>query len=112
MLIGSHIHSADPLGTAAAEDADVVQIFLGDPQSWRKPKPREDAEALKASELPIYVHAPYLVNLASPNNRIRIPSRKILQQTVDAAAEIGARAVTVPGGHGTADDEPAAGVAR
>jgi deoxyribonuclease IV len=53
VLIGSHIPSADPLGTAAAEDADIVQIFLGDPQSWRKPAPREDAAALKAADLPI-----------------------------------------------------------
>ena len=112
MLIGSHISAADPLGTAAAEDADIVQIFLRDPQSWRKPAPREDAAALKASDLPIYVHAPYLINLASPNNKIRIPSRKILQQTVDAAAEIGARAVIVHGGHVTEDDEPGAGFAR
>ena len=112
MLIGSHVPPTDPLGSAAAEDADIVQIFLGDPQSWRKPKPREDADALKASDLPIYVHAPYLVNLASPNNKIRIPSRKVLQQTMDAAAEIKATAVVVHGGHVTADDEPEAGFAR
>jgi deoxyribonuclease-4 len=52
------------------------------------------------------------VNLASPNNRIRIPSRKILQNTCDAAAEIGARAVIVHGGHVTDDDEPGAGFLR
>ena len=45
MLIGSHVPPSDPLGTAAAEDADVVQIFLGDPQGWKKPKPRDDADA-------------------------------------------------------------------
>ncbi|HET6949753.1 MAG TPA: deoxyribonuclease IV [Acidimicrobiales bacterium] len=112
MLIGSHVPPSDPLASAAAEGADIVQIFLGDPQSWRKPKPREDAEALRASSTPIYVHAPYLVNLASPNNKIRIPSRKILQQTCDAAAEIGAQAVIVHGGHVTEDDEPGAGFAR
>jgi len=112
VLIGSHVPPEDPLATAAAEGADIVQIFLGDPQSWRKPKPREDVEALRASSTPIYVHAPYLVNLASPNNKIRIPSRKILQQTCDAAAEIGARAVIVHGGHVTEDDEPGAGFER
>ena len=112
MLIGSHVKSDDPLGIAAAEDADLVQIFLGNPQSWKKPPPRDDAEALRASPLPIYVHAPYLVNVASPNNRIRIPSRKILQQCCDAAAEIGARAVIVHGGHVTEDDEPGAGFER
>jgi deoxyribonuclease-4 len=112
VLIGSHVNQADPLAIAAAEDADLVQIFLGDPQSWRKPPPRDDVDELRASQLPIYVHAPYLVNLASPNNRIRIPSRKILQNTCDAAAEIGARAVIVHGGHVTEDDEPGAGFAR
>jgi deoxyribonuclease IV len=112
VLIGSHVHGADPLAVAAAEDADVVQIFLGDPQSWKKPAPREDAEQLKASAIPVYVHAPYPINLASANNRIRIPSRKILQQTCDAAAEIGARAVIVHGGHVTADDDPEEGFLR
>jgi len=112
VLIGSHVNQADPLAIAAAEDADLVQIFLGDPQSWKKPPPRDDVDELRASALPIYVHAPYLVNLASPNNRIRIPSRKILQNTCDAAAEIGARAVIVHGGHVTQDDEPGAGFLR
>ncbi|MBN2624124.1 MAG: TIM barrel protein, partial [Acidimicrobiales bacterium] len=112
MLIGSHVKQDDPLGTAAAEGAEVVQIFLGDPQSWKKPQPRDDAELLKASDVPVYVHAPYIINLASPNNRVRIPSRKVLQQTCDAAAEIGAEAVIVHGGHVTKDDEPTAGFER
>src|ERR1700742_1934523 len=103
VLIGSHISPQDPLATAAAENADVVQIFLGNPQSWKAPKPRDDAAELKAAALPIYVHAPYLINVASAKNRVRIPSRKILQQTCDAAAEIGAAAVIVHGGH-VADD--------
>ena len=92
----------DPLAAAEADGADVVQFFLGNPQSWKKPKPREDAEVLKASSMPLYVHAPYLINVASANNRVRIPSRKILQDTCDAAAEVGATAVIVHGGH--ADD--------
>lgn len=99
MLIGSHVHPQDPLGAAEAEGADLVQIFLGNPQSWKKPKPRDDAAILRASSLPLYVHAPYLINVASANNRVRIPSRKILQDTCDAAAEIGATAVIVHGGH-------------
>jgi deoxyribonuclease-4 len=112
VLIGSHVAPDDPLASAAAEGADLVQIFLGNPQSWKAPKPRDDVEQLRASGLPIYVHAPYLVNVASPNNRVRIPSRKILQHTCDAAAEIGARAVIVHGGHVTEDDEPDAGFER
>ena len=102
VLIGSHVHGDDPLADAAADGADVVQFFLGNPQSWKKPKPRDDAEVLKASTMPLYVHAPYLINVASANNRVRIPSRKILQDTCDAASEINATAVIVHGGH--ADD--------
>jgi len=90
------------LADAEADGADVVQFFLGNPQSWKKPKPREDAEVLKVSSMPLYVHAPYLINVASANNRVRIPSRKILQDTCDAASEINATAVIVHGGH--ADD--------
>lgn len=112
MLIGGHVGPDDPLGTAVAEGADCVQIFLGDPQGWKKPPPREDAAELKASDTTVYVHAPYIVNMASPNNRIRIPSRKILQQTVDAADEIGAAGVIVHGGHVTKDDREADGFLR
>src|SRR5918997_6890518 len=112
MLIGSHVAPDDPLATAEAEGADVVQIFLGDPQSWKAPKPRDDADRLRSSSVPIYVHAPYLINVASANNRVRIPSRKILQQTCDAAADIAARAVIVRGGHVTDDDDLQAGFER
>jgi deoxyribonuclease-4 len=89
-----------------------VQLFLGDPQGWKKPPPRDDAEALRSSDLTIYVHAPYIINVASANNRIRIPSRKILQQTCDAAADIGAAAVIVHGGHVTADEDESEGFVR
>jgi deoxyribonuclease IV len=112
VLIGSHVSPDDPLATAEAEGADVVQIFLGNPQSWKAPKPRADAELLKASPVPIYVHAPYLINLASPNNRVRIPSRKILQQTCEAAAGIGAAGVVVHGGHVTEEDDDVDGFVR
>jgi deoxyribonuclease-4 len=112
MLIGGHISPEDPIGTAEAEGADCVQLFLGNPQSWKAPKPRDDAEALRSSSVPIYVHAPYLINVASPNNRVRIPSRKILQQTCEAAADIAAAAVIVHGGHVTEDEVATDGFGR
>lgn len=103
-LVGAHTPNGDPLAEAAARNADLVQIFLSNPQSWKKPRPREDADRLRASPVPIYVHAPYLVNVVSENNRVRIPSRKILQETCDAAAAVGAAAVVVHGGHVTDGD--------
>ncbi|MBA3654334.1 MAG: deoxyribonuclease IV [Actinobacteria bacterium] len=112
MRIGAHLKMSDPFSAATATGADLVQIFLSDPQSWKKPEPRADAERLRAWDVPVYVHAPYLVNLASGNNKIRIPSRKILQQCCNAAAEINARAVIVHGGHVDAGDEETDGFER
>ena len=50
----------------------------------------------------VYIHAPYVINVASANNRIRIPSRKLLDQQLKAAASIGAKGLIVHGGHVTA----------
>ena len=48
--------------------------------------------------------------MASTNNRIRIPSRKLLQQTVTLAGEVGAKGVVVHGGHVTKGEEPEVGL--
>lgn len=99
MRIGAHVPAGDPLAEAIARQADCVQFFLSNPQSFKAPLPRDDTERLRASDIPLYVHAPYLINVATGNNRVRIPSRKILQDTCDAASAIGATAVIVHGGH-------------
>ena len=112
MRIGAHVSPQKPLEEAAARGADVVQVFLSNPQQWKPPKPRDDAEELKASDIDIYVHAPYLMNLASPNNRVRIPSRKTLAGTVEAAAAIGAKGVIVHGGSVGEDEDVAVGFER
>jgi deoxyribonuclease IV len=105
MRIGAHVDKTDPLADAVARGADAVQFFLTDPQGYKSPKPRADAAALRESEIDVYVHAPYLVNVATLNNRIRIPSRKLLMAHSDGAAEIGAKGVIVHGGHVGAVDE-------
>jgi deoxyribonuclease IV len=99
MRIGAHVDRADPLAEAAARHADLVQFFLSDPQGWKAPEPHPMAEALRAAEIDLYIHAPYLVNVATPNNRIRIPSRKIMMEHAQAAHSIGAKALIVHGGH-------------
>ncbi|MDQ1656856.1 MAG: deoxyribonuclease [Cryptosporangiaceae bacterium] len=109
MRIGAHVDPADPLAEAEARGADVVQFFLADPQGWKKPKPREDAAALIASPVEVYIHAPYIVNLASTNNRIRIPSRNLLATHAEAAATVGAKGLIVHGGHVGESDDPQVG---
>ena len=112
MKIGAHTPSGRPLVEAEQRGADLVQIFLSNPQGWKKPDPREDAQELRSSPIPIYVHAPYLINVCADNNRVRIPSRKILQDTCDAASEIEAEAVVVHGGHVTGDGPQEEGIVR
>ena len=103
MLIGAHVGQEDPLADAKRVGAEAIQMFLGDPQSFKKPPPRPDAESLKADPIPIYIHAPYRLNVCHPNPRIRIPSRKTLSQTVEAAEDVGAEGVIVHGGHAEDD---------
>jgi deoxyribonuclease IV len=110
--VGAHVPSVHPLEEAAERGADLVQVFLSNPQSWKKPPPRADAAALQAAPLPIYVHAPYLINVASPNNRVRIPSRTILADTLEAAAAVGAAGVVVHAGHVGDDEDPVVGIER
>lgn len=112
MQIGAHTSPGDPVAEAEARKADLVQIFLSNPQSYKAPRLREDAAVLIASGLPIYVHAPYIMNPASPNNRIRIPSRKTLAGTMAAAEAVGARGVVVHGGHVGDDEDVAVGFER
>ena len=109
MLIGAHVREDDPLVTAADRGADIVQMFLGDPQSWKKPPSHPQAEEMRASDLTVVVHSPYPVNLASLNNRIRIPSRKIVVQHAEVAAELGAIGLVVHGGHVTQGEDPTKG---
>ena len=110
--IGIHIDEVEPVERARERGADLVQFFVGDPQDWRIPPPGPEAAELAASPMVKYVHAPYVMNLASGNNRIRIPSRKLLADTCQAAAAVGATAVIVHGGHVTADDDEEEGFRR
>jgi len=105
----NELEDGGPLARAAEVDADAVQIFLGDPQGWATPLPRPDAEELLTGEVAVFVHAPYRLNVASTNNRIRIPSRKLLATYAQASAAIGARGMVVHGGHVLAKEDPAPG---
>ncbi|HEX6498509.1 MAG TPA: deoxyribonuclease IV [Micromonosporaceae bacterium] len=110
MRIGAHVDPADPLSAAAARGADLVQFFLADPQGWKAPEPRPDADELRTAAVDVYIHAPYVVNVATLNNRIRIPSRKLLVSHADAAATVGAKGLIVHGGHVNKGDDLATGI--
>ena len=115
--IGAHVRDDDPLAAAAETRADAVQFFLGDPQGWKAPVfpgdgPDALAAAAAAAGVDLYVHAPYGINVATANNRLRIPSRNLLAKQLAAAAAIGAKGLIVHGGHVTAGTDPAEGYAN
>ncbi len=113
--LGAHVDNRDPVAEARARGMQLAQIFLGDPTGWKAPTVAyaAGADALRADAAAagtgLYVHAPYVVNVASRNNRVRIPSRKLLQQQITLATRIGARGIVVHGGHVGADDDVDAG---
>jgi deoxyribonuclease IV len=115
LRIGAHVEQTDPIAEAKARETTLVQFFLGDPQGYKGPEIRYAGGAAglradaEAAGIDLYVHAPYIVNVATTNNRIRIPSRKLLQQHMDAAAEIGAKGLVVHGGHVNKADDPEKG---
>lgn len=111
MRIGAHIKSdGDPIAAAKARGADLVQFFLADPQGWTKPKPRPDAADIAASDVAVVIHSPYVVNLATTNNRIRIPSRGLVTAHAAAAKTVDALGLVVHGGHVGAGDDAAVGI--
>ncbi len=84
---------------------ETIQIFVNNPTSWRSPQmkptpagkadlPTAFAQAARESGLePVVVHAPYLINLASPDDDIFQKSVILLSQTAERAALFGARDV-------------------
>lgn len=117
-LLGGAFDAIDPIAGAKARSADAVQFFLGNPQSWSAPQlsypdgPSALGEAAVAAGIRLYVHAPYVINVASTNNKVRIPSRSLLDKTLKVAGTFGAAGVIVHGGHLQEGDEMAVGFAN
>ena len=112
---GAHVDQTDPIAEAKARGASLSQFFLGDPQGWKTPTVgyAAGADALRADAaaagIDLYVHAPYVLNLATTNNRVRIPSRQLLAKQIALATQIGAKGIIVHGGHVGNEDDLAVG---
>jgi len=108
--IGAHVPARGSLTTAISEahlrGAEAIQIFLGNPRAWAGPRVRpEDAaefhEAWEASGLgPLFVHAPYVLNVASPNPEFLLRSLELGRRLVAACEAIGADGLVVHAGAG------------
>ncbi|MDO8452482.1 MAG: deoxyribonuclease IV [bacterium] len=103
ILIGAHVSIAGNLLKAVTKAKDIgancIQIFSSPPQSWTGPKFSEDtlnefrASLEKENISPVFVHALYLINLASDNSFLRKSSITALKEDLNFASLIGARGV-------------------
>ena len=105
MLLGVHVsiagHIYDAVTRARALGCTVMQIFSRDPRQWRRARiSPEDAQEFRRlrSESGIervFVHVPYLINLASPINILYNSSIRGCIADIKAAQALGAEYVVV-----------------
>jgi deoxyribonuclease-4 len=103
--IGAHVPVAGGLATgglkyAAEIGAEAIQVFVSNPRGWAQAagRPAED-ERLRAygadHDFPVFVHAPYLVNVGSPSADTLRRSIESIRHALRRGAAIGARGVVV-----------------
>src|SRR5436309_11335932 len=110
MLIGAHVSSAGGLARAVerAEErgAEAIQIFNQSPRAWRPTKYTEDdfaAFRARLAESPVesaYIHAVYLINVASDDPEVRRKSLASLTHALAVGDAIEADGVIVHPGSG------------
>lgn len=117
MRIGRHMptHSNAVKAAQIAHDlgCNAIQIFASNPTAWKPPVDNPDryaafAQAARDNDLaPVVIHAPYLINLASPEPLIWDKSRALLTWTLQRGEPLGASYVVFhTGSHkGTSIDE-------
>lgn len=95
----THSNAVKATRIAREIGCDAIQIFASNPTAWKPPvdRPAEYAafaQAARDCDLdPVVIHAPYLINLASPDEFIWDKSRSLLAWTLQRGALLGARFV-------------------
>lgn len=110
VILGAHVSTAGGLKNAISNakkiGAQAIQIFGISPRQWTGKQPSmEDVNAFrelreKSSVRPVYLHAAYLVNLASPNEYNVIKSIQSLTDHLKVAELIGAEGLVFHVGSG------------
>lgn len=102
--VGAHVSVAKGLAHAlprAAEvGAEAIQIFVSSPRAWAPPPPDPDGDAAFAAAcaLPVFIHAPYLINFGSPSPETLAKSCSALEFALRRGAAVGASGVVVHAG--------------
>jgi deoxyribonuclease-4 len=102
--VGAHVSVAGGLARAlpraAAIGAEAIQVFVANPRAWAPPPADLEGDAAFAGEcaLPVFVHAPYLINFGSPSAATLARSADALAFSLRRGAAIGARGVVMHAG--------------
>jgi deoxyribonuclease-4 len=106
-LLGAHVSVAGglvkSLARADALGAEMIQIFVANPRGWALPAPDpagdEEFRALAAERnVPVFIHAPYLINFGSPSEPTLQKSVDALEFALRRGAAIGAKGVIMHAG--------------
>ncbi len=113
-LIGTHVSSAGGVRNAPIfahqEGCETFQFFVSPPQTYKVNEISDEEVAAYKKNCKQYgfteafVHAQYLINLASPNNRIRYGSINLLQKGLEACNKLGVKGLMFH--TGTATGQP------
>ncbi|MET9698279.1 deoxyribonuclease IV [Streptomyces sp. NPDC006529] len=109
--VGGHVPVAGGLASvglvyAREMGAEAVQVFVANPRGWAMPagNPAQD-ELFRAGcaeeSIPVYVHAPYLINFGSHTGATVERSVESLRHSLRRGRAIGARGVVVHTGSAT-----------
>ena len=103
--VGAHVSAAGGLykavGRAQEIGAEAIQIFGAAPQMWRRKTHTDDeiarfCDAAADAQLgPVFIHAVYLINLASPDPELLEKSVAALTAELQLGSQIGAAGVIV-----------------
>jgi deoxyribonuclease-4 len=117
-LVGAHVPVAGGLATgglryAAAIGAEAIQVFVSNPRAWalsagQAGQDETLREHAAAAGIPVYVHSPYLINVASPDPVVRERSVASLAHSLRRGTGIGARGVVVHTGSAVQGDRDTA----
>ncbi len=122
MILGAHISLTKGLvGTvdlAQAVGATSMQFFSGNPRGWQtdlynKKEVSQFRNKLEKTGLgPVFLHAPYLINLGSKNPHIYTNSISALGTAIKKCEQIGAEGVITHLGSGKGKQSRADGIGR
>jgi len=121
VIVGAHIRTHGGLPSvvpgARAIGAEAVQFFASNARQWRPPGIPAAAAAefrraaVEGGVRSTFLHAPYVVNIASPTAEFHRRSIELCRATLAAADQLGALGLVVHAGAG-GPGEPAEGLRR